>query len=119
MTKSFKLWIINHISTDLTQNQNLKSENASTGGYMNTKLEELENLAKNCKKCSLWENRKNIVFSKGDDNAKIMLIGEAPGAEENKCGLPFVGKSGQLLDNLLIQAGFDPKQDIYRKMQTS
>ena len=113
MTKSFKLWIINHISTDLIQNQNLKSENSFTGGYMKTKLEELENLAKTCKKCSLCKTRKNIVFSKGDENAKIMLIGEAPGAEENKCGLPFVGKSGQLLNNLLIQAGFDPKQDIY------
>lgn len=113
MTKSFKLWIINHISTNLVQNQNLKSENSSTGGYMNNKLEEIEKSANICKKCSLWKNRKNIVFSKGNTNAKIMLIGEAPGLKENECGLPFVGKSGQLLDNLLIEVGFNPKQDIY------
>lgn len=55
----------------------------------------------------------NIVISRGNPNAKLLIIGEAPGPQENIQGKPFVGKAGQLLDKILEAAGFDPEQDVY------
>ena len=60
--------------------------------------EELEKSITNCNKCKLCFDRTNIVFGMGDRNADIMLIGEGPGADEDKQGLPFVGKAGRLMD---------------------
>ena len=60
--------------------------------------EELENSIKNCNKCKLCFDRTNIVFGIGDKSADIMLIGEGPGADEDKQGIPFVGKAGKLMD---------------------
>ena len=65
------------------------------------KLKELSLKVKICEDCSLCQNRNCSVFSKGNANAQVMLIGEAPGKQENEKGLPFVGKSGEQLDNLL------------------
>lgn len=81
---------------------------------MGTKdLKSIHETIKSCKNCSLKKNDIKPVFSKGNEKAKIILIGEAPGAEENKEGLPFVGHSGQILNDLLKQVGFDPINDIY------
>jgi len=55
----------------------------------------------------------NIVISRGNPNARLLLIGEAPGPQENIKGKPFVGPAGQLLDKILQAANFDPEQDIY------
>jgi DNA polymerase len=55
----------------------------------------------------------NVVICRGNPEAKLMLIGEAPGPEENKRGKPFVGRSGQLLDQILQAADFDPEQDVF------
>lgn len=55
----------------------------------------------------------NIVISRGNPNARLLLIGEAPGPQENIQGKPFVGKAGQLLDKILQAANFDPEQDVY------
>lgn len=60
--------------------------------------EELEESIKNCNKCKLCSGRKNIVFGTGNKNAKIMFIGEGPGADEDIQGEPFVGKAGQLMN---------------------
>ncbi len=60
---------------------------------------------RNCKKCVLHKTRTNPVFGKGPINAEIMLIGEAPGREEDLQGIPFVGKAGKELDNMLQAAG--------------
>ncbi|MCD8024578.1 MAG: uracil-DNA glycosylase [Candidatus Gastranaerophilales bacterium] len=76
----------------------------------------LENLKKNlnnCTKCDLFRTRNNIVFSDGSRNAKIMLIGEAPGADEDKIGIPFVGRAGKLLNEFLVQAGLNRKEHLY------
>ena len=62
------------------------------------KLREEINKIKNCK---LKENASNLVFSDGNPNAKVMIIGEGPGANEDKEGFPFVGRAGQLLDKML------------------
>jgi uracil-DNA glycosylase family 4 len=55
----------------------------------------------------------NVVISRGNPNAKLLLIGEAPGPEENIRGKPFVGRAGQLLDKILQAANFDPDHDVY------
>lgn len=55
----------------------------------------------------------NMVIYRGNPEAKIMIIGEAPGTEEDRQGKPFVGRSGQLLDQILEAAGFDPEADVF------
>ena len=62
------------------------------------------------KKCDLKNNAKNIVFSDGNPKSKIMLIGEAPGANEDDEGLPFVGRAGILLDKMLTAINLDRKK---------
>lgn len=55
----------------------------------------------------------NVVISRGNPEAKLLIIGEAPGPEENVKGKPFVGRAGQMLDKVLQSADFDPEQDVY------
>ena len=73
-------------------------------------LEFLKKSIMNLKKCDLKENAKNIVFSDGNPKSKIMLIGEAPGANEDDEGLPFVGRAGMLLDKMLTAINLDRKK---------
>ncbi len=68
--------------------------------------------ARNCRKCQLAETRLNVVFGEGNPAANLAVIGEAPGAEEDASGRPFVGRSGQLLDKILQAAGFS-RQEVY------
>lgn len=67
--------------------------------------EELEQSIVNCNKCKLCTNRTNIVFGVGNKEADIMMIGEGPGADEDKQGEPFVGKAGQLMNKALTGLG--------------
>lgn len=60
-----------------------------------------------CKSCDLYKTRKNIVFGEGPLDAKVMIIGEAPGEDEDVVGRPFVGRSGKLLRRTLSLIGFD------------
>ena len=55
----------------------------------------------------------NVVISRGNPDAKLLIIGEAPGPQENIQGKPFVGRAGQLLDKILQAADFDPEKDVY------
>lgn len=64
-------------------------------------LDELFDNIKNCQKCPLGATRKNFVFGSGNPRADIMFIGEAPGADEDEQGFPFVGKAGQLLTKII------------------
>ena len=64
-------------------------------------LERLKKSISQVKNCTLKKNAKNLVFSDGNPKSKIMLIGEAPGANEDEEGLPFVGRAGALLDKML------------------
>lgn len=77
------------------------------------KLEELKKECNNCYKCDLGKTRNNLVFSDGNTNAKIMLIGEAPGADEDATGTPFVGRAGKLLTKLIEETGFSRADDFY------
>ncbi|MEJ2316073.1 MAG: uracil-DNA glycosylase [Gammaproteobacteria bacterium] len=63
-----------------------------------------------CEKCALHASRTQTVFGTGDRNADLLIIGEAPGADEDRLGEPFVGRAGQLLDQMLLAAGFRRNQ---------
>jgi uracil-DNA glycosylase family 4 len=63
--------------------------------------------AKGCVKCRLSESRTRVVFGRGSPAAELVVVGEAPGREEDRTGLPFVGPAGKLLDLLLLSVGFD------------
>jgi uracil-DNA glycosylase family protein len=73
-------------------------------------LPTLTKKAKDCQNCDLWRNATQTVFGEGSSRARIMLIGEQPGNEEDKIGKPFVGPAGRLLDRLLEEAGVDRKK---------
>lgn len=72
--------------------------------------EDLENSIKNCQKCGLCENRKNIVFGDGNKDANVMFIGEGPGADEDTQGIPFVGKAGKLMNQAFEGLGINRKE---------
>jgi DNA polymerase len=73
-------------------------------------LEELEKLICNCTNCRLHQNRNKFVFGTGNQNADVMVIGEGPGAEEDKQGLPFVGRAGKLLTDMLKAINFEREE---------
>jgi uracil-DNA glycosylase len=74
-----------------------------------TDLEQLRELAADCKACPLWKNATQTVFGEGFTKSKMFLIGEQPGNEEDLQGRPFVGRAGKVLDKALEEAGIDRK----------
>jgi len=66
-----------------------------------------------CRRCGLAATRQQVVVGRGNPNARLLLVGEAPGAEEEACGQPFVGRSGRLLEAMLAAAGLDSERDLY------
>ncbi len=74
--------------------------------------DELQQHIANCEKCSLCQSRTQTVFGVGNPQADVMVIGEAPGAEEDRQGEPFVGAAGKLLDNMLKAIGLD-RQKVF------
>ncbi len=75
-------------------------------------LEIIHEEIKKCKKCPLWKERKNPVPGEGNPKSKVMLIGEAPGREEDLQGRPFVGKAGKILDQIIEFWGFK-REEVY------
>jgi uracil-DNA glycosylase family protein len=75
-------------------------------------LERIREDARRCQDCPLWANATQTVFGAGDPHARVMLVGEQPGDEEDKKGLPFVGPAGRLLDRALEAAGVD-REHLY------
>jgi len=75
-------------------------------------LNELYENIHDCQKCSLGATRNKFVFGVGNPNADLMLIGEAPGAEEDKQGIPFVGRAGKLLTDILKAINFE-REEVY------
>ena len=67
---------------------------------------------KDCSRCPLCQTRHNIVVGEGNFHAKIMMVGEGPGAEEDRLGRPFVGRAGQLLDKMIAAIGLK-REDVY------
>ena len=66
-----------------------------------------------CRRCGLCETRHSVVFGRGAAHAEVMLVGEGPGANEDEQGLPFVGKSGQLLDHYLEAVDLSRDKNVY------
>ena len=76
-------------------------------------LTALKNDVINCKKCSLSDTRTNTVFGVGDIRASLMLVGEAPGEQEDLSGEPFVGRAGQILDKMLAAIHRSRENDVF------
>jgi len=75
-------------------------------------LDELRIMAVNCRRCGLCDNRNNVVFGEGDPHAKLMFIGEGPGADEDAQGRPFVGAAGQLLTRMISAMQYR-REEVY------
>lgn len=75
-------------------------------------LDDIAAEIRNCRKCRLWEGRTHAVPGEGRADAQIMFVGEGPGSQENQQGRPFVGPAGQLLGELLSQAGLR-RDDVF------
>ncbi len=80
---------------------------------MRVSLEDLEASCVQCQRCDLAKERHHVVISRGQPSARLMVIGEAPGADEDAQGRPFVGRSGRLLDACLADVGLDRADDTY------
>jgi len=75
--------------------------------------EELREVAMSCEACRLHDGRTQVVFSDGPSDARLMVVGEAPGANEDKTGVPFVGQAGKYLDLLLATVGLSREDSVY------
>ncbi|MCX6354554.1 MAG: uracil-DNA glycosylase [Candidatus Aureabacteria bacterium] len=91
----------------ITVKPQLRKENG-----MERAMEEIRNRVDGCRKCGLAKTRKKTVFGSGSPRASVLFIGEAPGAEEDRQGLPFVGRAGQLLTKMLAFIGLK-REDVY------
>jgi len=87
-----------------------KKDNFEISGDKAKSLDKLKKSILSLNNCDLKRQAKNIVFSDGNPNSKIMIIGEAPGANEDEEGLPFVGRAGALLDKMLAAIDLDRKK---------
>jgi DNA polymerase len=85
---------------------------ATDAGARREELVALYKEVSKCTKCPLHETRTKTVFGAGNADADLMFVGEAPGAEEDRQGLPFVGRAGQLLNELLVEIGLS-REDVF------
>ena len=92
----------NFFLSDAPLKRNINNIATSFSGTKLQKLKKLQNNFQLIKNCELKKNATNLVFGDGNPNSKIMIIGEGPGAQEDKEGLPFVGRAGQLLNKSFL-----------------
>ena len=97
----YNLTNINLFLSENSLARNLTESSSPSSKIKLEKLNKLESKIKNIKNCDLKDSASNIVFGDGNSSAKIMLIGEGPGAQEDSEGIPFVGRAGKLLDKML------------------
>jgi DNA polymerase len=83
-----------------------------TAGERRELLKAVYEEARGCERCALHQTRTQVVFGSGNADADLMFIGEAPGAQEDRMGLPFVGQAGKLLDKLLGEIGME-RADVF------
>lgn len=101
------------VTIDQTATVNDADSNSDTNSDTNADTDAwraLQNRVQSCQLCSLSKSRTQTVFGSGNTQANLLLIGEAPGAEEDRQGLPFVGKSGKLLDAMMFAIGLQRDQ---------
>ncbi len=106
-------------SDKIISESNTGKENTETPEQINddwkscSSLAELNEMIKDCRKCRvLADKRKNLVFGSGNPNADIAVVGEAPGADEDEKGFPFVGRAGKLLTDILAAINFS-RDEVY------
>ena len=106
--------LINHnlIYENKAINRYKSNQNLNFKGSMGKELQELKQIISNIKNCVLKKNSTNVVFSDGNPNSKIMIIGEGPGSNEDLEGVPFIGKTGELLDKMLLSINLD-RDNVY------
>ncbi len=109
LLKYYKLINHNLIYNDKAINR-YKKDNYEISGNKSKSLELLKKSIISIRNCSLKKQANNIVFCDGNPKSKIMLVGEAPGANEDEEGLPFVGRAGVLLDKMLEAINLDRKK---------
>lgn len=90
----------------------MAKDNGGEGHLSGEGLARLRAACENCQGCPLGATRTRLVFGTGDPDADLMFVGEAPGGEEDKQGIPFVGAAGQLLDRYLFAVGI-PRESVY------
>lgn len=89
-----------------------ESISQSIGASADDSIDRIRDEAQICKRCELYKTRKNLVFGEGALSAKLVFVGEAPGADEDETGIPFVGRAGRHLDNILAAVGIQ-RREIY------
>ncbi len=94
-------------------NIDLKTQNMQSNYQLPNSLDSLENIVLNCHLCQLSKTRNKVVFGEGNLNAKLMFIGEGPGANEDNTGKPFVGRAGDLLTKIVENVLELKREDIY------
>jgi len=90
----------------------IPTSESNSGSVLSPTLEEIRRELGDCRRCKLHRTRRTIVFGEGNKNAKLMIIGEGPGYEEDVQGKPFVGKAGQLLTKILHSIHFQ-REEVY------
>jgi DNA polymerase len=85
---------------------------ATAGEQACETLEEIRRDLGDCRRCKLWTTRTNLVFGEGNPKARLMFVGEAPGADEDATGRPFVGRAGQLLTKMIEAIGMK-REEVY------
>jgi uracil-DNA glycosylase len=93
-------------------NASSTSNSVTTATERRDRLKAVYEEARGCLRCPLHKTRTQVVFGSGNANADLMFVGEAPGANEDKVGLPFVGQAGKLLDKLLAEIGLE-RSDVF------
>ena len=93
------------------ENKNTQKNNLESG--FSSSISSFEDQINKCHKCDLGNSRTNFVFGVGDENASLMLVGEAPGEKEDLEGEPFVGRAGKLLDKILNAINRSRKKDVF------
>ena len=106
--------LINHnlIYENEAINRYKSNSNLAVKGPRGKKLQDLKDSISKIKNCELKKASTNIVFSDGNPEAKIMIIGEGPGANEDLEGIPFIGRTGELLDKMLLSINLD-RDNVY------
>jgi len=115
MAKTTREKYLEALGIEIWQSKNSPSPtlNASTASSESTNSwQALQTEIQNCQRCPLCKSRTNVVFGVGNPNAELLVIGEAPGANEDLKGEPFVGRGGMLLNSMLLAIGLK-RQDIY------
>jgi uracil-DNA glycosylase family 4 len=100
------------VGLEWKKSMSAKTEERVINSNNEEQLKKVSQEMENCQLCHLSKTRHNLVFGDGNPNAQIVFVGEAPGADEDKQGLPFVGKAGQLLTKIIEAMGIKRK-DVY------